>query len=52
MSIHIPAKMKNISENREIRSTDNANGGGGNGFTLTKKERQRLSFFDYFFILV
>lgn len=51
MSIHIPAKMKNISENREIRSIA-ANGGGGNGFTLTKKERQRLSFFDYFFILV
>lgn len=51
MSIHIPAKMKNISENREIRDVA-VNVGGGNGFTLTKKERQRLSFFDYFFILV
>lgn len=51
MSIHIPAKMKKFSKNREIRDVA-VNGGGGNGFTLTKKERQRLSFFDYFFILV
>ena len=49
MSILIPAKMKKFSENRDVAA---ANGGGGNGFTLTKKERQRLSFFDYFFILV
>lgn len=52
MSIHIPAKMKKFSENREIRSTDSANGGESNGFALTKKERHCLSFFDYFFILV
>lgn len=51
MSIHIPAKMKNISENRENRDAA-AHSGGGNGFALTKKERHCLSFFDYFFILV